>query len=63
MEEATRIRLIDYWRRKAADSKEEAVRIRNTIKVPSKAEERCDVRAEVWNQCANELEQAVNGGD
>lgn len=43
------------WRQQANDSREEAGRIRRTIKAPTDAEERCNVRAEVWDQCANEL--------
>jgi hypothetical protein len=46
-------------REKAAISREESSRIRGTIKAPTDAEERCLVRAEVWDQIAHELEAAI----
>ena len=47
----------DKWRQKASDSRAEASRIRQTIKMPTDAEERCLVRAEIWDMCANEFDQ------
>lgn len=49
-------KLIYDWRRKAVASREEAGRIRRTMKAATDAEERCNVRAEIWEQCADELE-------
>lgn len=47
--------LRDKWERQATESREEAGRIRRTIKDPTDAEERCNVRAEVWEWCSAEL--------
>lgn len=47
------------WLTKATNSRDEAKRIRNTIKAPTDAEERCIVRAEVWEQCAAQIEAAI----
>jgi hypothetical protein len=63
-EELTRLRavkrhpLVTFWRLKSADALIEAKRIRDTVKGPSDAEQRCRTRAEVWEWCANELENA-----
>jgi hypothetical protein len=54
----TSAELVQSWRSKATESREEAGRIRRTVKAATDAEERCNVRAEVWDQCANELEAA-----
>lgn len=56
--------LIQAWRTKAIASREEAGRIRHTIKEATDAEERCNVRSEVWEQCVEELMAAmdVKGG-
>lgn len=48
-------------RNKARDSREEAIRIRATIKDHSDAEERCNVRAEVWEQDADRLAAILKG--
>jgi len=50
--------LIERWRKQAMDSREESGRIRRTIKEATGAEERCLVRAEVWDKVADELEVA-----
>ena len=47
------------WREKALLSRQEANRIRATIKDPTDAEERCNVRAEVWMRCCDELQAAL----
>ncbi len=47
--------LASKWEQQAIASREEAVRIRRTIKAPTGAEERCLVRAEIWDKCAEEL--------
>ena len=47
------------WRDRAIASREEAGRIRRTIGEPTGAEERCNVRAEVWDQCANDIADAI----
>lgn len=52
--------LIAQWRQKAITSREEATRIRLTIKEPTGAEERCNVRAEVWDQVADALEGVLS---
>ncbi len=49
------------WRDKAAASREEAKRIRLTVKDATDAESNCNIRAEVWDQCADELESAIKG--
>lgn len=53
--------LVRRWRTQAKQSREEAGRIRRTIKEPTDAEERCNVRAEVWDNCADELESILGG--
>jgi hypothetical protein len=52
--------LAAHWKDKATKSREEAGRIRRTIKAPTDAEERCLVRAEVWDKCAEQLLALVN---
>ena len=47
------------WRQQATNSRFEAERIRQTIKSPTDAEERCFVRAGVWDKCANQLLDAI----
>jgi len=44
------------WRAKSVASREEAGRIRLTVKEETGAEERCNVRAEVWDANADELD-------
>ena len=53
--------LIGKWRAQAIASREEAGRIRCTIHAPTDAEERCNVSAEVWDKCADELAQCCTG--
>ena len=48
--------LAKSWRDKAAASREEAKIIRLTVKDATDAESNCNIRAEVWDQCAEELE-------
>lgn len=48
--------LYEKWRNKAITLREEAGRIRRTIKSETGAEERCNVRAEIYDKCASELE-------
>ena len=50
--------LIVEWRKKATESRDEARRIFKTVKELTGAEERCIVRAEMWEQCASELENS-----
>lgn len=52
-------RLVAEWREKAEISKQEAARIRVTIKEPSDAELRCLVRAEMWERCSWELASEI----
>lgn len=59
-EKPARIELPTYWRKKASESREEAQRIRSTVKDSTDAEERSNVRAEIWEQCASELESSIN---
>lgn len=47
--------LSDWWKAQANASREEAGRIRRTIKAATDAEERCNVRAEIWDECAKAL--------
>ncbi len=47
------------WRRQAKESREEAGRIRRTVKGFTDAEKRCLVRAELWEKCAEELEESL----
>ena len=51
-------RLCAKWRGQATDLREEANRIRRTVKQATGAEERCNVRAEIYDKCADELESA-----
>lgn len=51
-----KVALAKEWRKKASDSRDEADRIRRTVKQATGAEERCMVRAEIWEQCADALE-------
>ena len=44
------------WRAEAVALREEAERIRRTIKSATGAEERCNARAEIYDKCASELE-------
>lgn len=48
-------KLAESWKAKAVESREEAGRIRRTIKAATDAEAYCNVRAEVWDKCAEEL--------
>lgn len=50
---------VSDWRTKAKASKEESGRIRSTAKVATDAEERCNVMAEIWEQCATDLEATI----
>ena len=52
--------LASTWRAKAVESLEESGRIRRTINDATGAEERCLVRAEVWDKCADELERGLS---
>jgi ribosomal protein L25 (general stress protein Ctc) len=55
--DAKRVRaLISQWRSQAEESREEAGRIRRTVYAATEAEANCNIRAEVWDSCANELE-------
>lgn len=51
----------DLWTTKAIASREEAGRIRRTIKAPTDAESNCYVRAEVWDGCAARSRAALEG--
>lgn len=53
------IELVKRWRASAKESREEAVRIRRTVKAATDAEERCNVRSEMWELCANELAAVI----
>lgn len=44
------------WRAKATKLREEATRIRQTVKQVTGAEERCNVRAGIYDKCADQLE-------
>lgn len=46
------------WLLNVVQLRQEAIRIRNTIKAPTGAEERCIVRAEIWEQAATALAQS-----
>ena len=48
------------WHNKANELVVESNRIRKTIKEPTDAEERCKVRSEVLNACADELSMLVS---
>ncbi len=54
--------LVELWRGRALASREEAIRIRATVHNSTDAEERCNVRAEVWEWCASELEAVLIKG-
>jgi hypothetical protein len=54
--------LADKWRQRAIDMREEAWRIRRTIKQATGAEERCNVRAEILDKCGDELALLVGSG-
>ncbi len=49
------MKLVREWRDKATASREEAGRIRRTVKAVTEAEVNCNIRAEVWDQCADAL--------
>jgi hypothetical protein len=51
--------LVKRWREKAAKSREESARIRKTIKEVTDADLRCIVRADLWDDCANELSECT----
>ena len=55
-ESDTNVLLCAKWRTKAITLREEANRIRRTIKSVTGAEERCNVKAEIYDKCATELE-------
>jgi hypothetical protein len=56
MSARTKEDLIKYWRTRATEAREEAMRIRSTINEATDAEMRCNLRAEMWERCANDLE-------
>lgn len=47
--------LAALWTGHARTSREEAARIRQTVKVATEAEANCNIRAEVWARCAEQL--------
>ena len=47
--------LADSWRHNAHVLREEAARMRKTIKAPTEAEMNCFVRASMFERCASEL--------
>lgn len=49
-------RLSARWRQNAIELREEANRIRRTIKEPTDAEARCNIRAEILDKCGDELD-------
>jgi hypothetical protein len=51
--------LTQRWKTAASNSRKEASRIRRTVKQATDAEARCNVRAEVWDRCADELAAAT----
>ncbi|MDE2099652.1 MAG: hypothetical protein KGL39_20535 [Patescibacteria group bacterium] len=51
--------LILLWLGKAKNAREEAVRIRQTVKVATDAEAYCNIRAEIWEQCADDLRRSI----
>lgn len=51
-------RLVNDWRRLAQESRDEAARIGRTMKVFTSAEDRCVVRAKVWERCAAAIDAA-----
>lgn len=53
------IDLILVWRRRAQESREEAQRILKTRHNLSEAVHRCELRAEMWETCADELEKEM----
>jgi hypothetical protein len=53
------IELIDKWHKQAAESREEADRIRRTVKQATEAEARCNIRASTWDACAAELADRI----
>lgn len=48
--------MIIEWREQAITLREEADRIRRTVKAATDAEERCNVRAEIYDKCADSLD-------
>ena len=48
--------LASTWRNKAKQSRKEAARIRSAVGCITDAEDNCILRAEMWEQCAHELE-------
>lgn len=52
--------LYKEWRFKAEESRKEAVRIHRTVKCDTSAEERCIVRAIVWEDCAKQLKELLD---
>lgn len=55
--------LADAWCGKAVESHEEANRIRRTMRMITDAEERCTVRGDVLNRCAEELNWILSTPD
>lgn len=53
--------LIKTWRAKADASRVEADRINRTVKARTEAESNCYARAQVWEQCVQDLEAAAPG--
>lgn len=51
--------LAELWHRKAVALREEAGRILRTVRVATDAESYCNVRAEVWDRCADKLERIL----
>jgi len=49
------LELSEAWRKQAVALREEATRIRQTVKQATGAEERCNVRAEIYDKCADSL--------
>lgn len=47
------------WKSNASDARKEAGLIRKTIKAYTDAEERCLVRADIWEICAGELDSVL----
>jgi hypothetical protein len=51
--------LVEKWRNKAVESREESGRIRRTVYVATDAEANCLIRADVWDADADELATAL----
>lgn len=52
--------LVKKLRQRAIESREEAGRIRRTVYEPTEAEVNCNVRAEVWDDVADELAELAS---